>query len=311
MSGGGGRGGQSQQERQKRLEVLQQQVLEEELKERARLDDELDQRRRFSNNLRRLGGRSQLLFRSPEAREAARRAATSRRTTAARPASVRPVASTRSPTRTVREAGGRGPGAPGGGGPGPGADAGGSGGVGCFAAWTPVTMADGTTKPISEIRPGDFISSFDDEGRLCAGRVAATRARDRATVVSLQDGTICTANHRFLTPNAGFVEVASAREGVREHGEARPIRVVGTPPNQAVYNLTIAPHPHYIANGWRVHNIKHEGGFVEGPVEGGDIVEVIQQGEVVMSRDAVKLVGRDFLESLNHRARSRKRKRSG
>ncbi|MEM8839333.1 MAG: Hint domain-containing protein [Pseudomonadota bacterium] len=41
----------------------------------------------------------------------------------------------------------------------------------CFLAGTPISMPDGSTKPIEEIAPGDFILSYDKDGELVSGRV--------------------------------------------------------------------------------------------------------------------------------------------
>jgi hypothetical protein len=47
--------------------------------------------------------------------------------------------------------------------------------MGCFTADTPILMADDTLRPISEVRVGDRVSSFDPEsGRIVAGTVEET-----------------------------------------------------------------------------------------------------------------------------------------
>lgn len=42
----------------------------------------------------------------------------------------------------------------------------------CFLAGTPISMWDGTEKPIEQIRPGDIVMSYDEDGSLMPGRVS-------------------------------------------------------------------------------------------------------------------------------------------
>jgi hypothetical protein len=45
----------------------------------------------------------------------------------------------------------------------------------CFLAGTPVTMADGSSKPIEQVRAGDWVMSFDQKtGETKPGRVKRT-----------------------------------------------------------------------------------------------------------------------------------------
>lgn len=197
----------------------------------------------------------------------------------------------------------------GGGGGGDGGTGGGgsSGGVGCFASWTPISMADGSVKQIHEIRPGDIVMSFDDDGSLVPGTVTQTIARANAAVVVLSDGTVCTPDHRFLDLNGGFTEVAKLADGVGVGGFGKSVLVVGEPVKQTVHNFTVEPTHTYIANDWRVSNIKHFGGLIsESRVPGrmaADVPETLQEGEFVIRRDAVQALGPAFLERLNRTGR--------
>lgn len=88
----------------------------------------------------------------------------------------------------------------------------------CLAADTPVLMADGRTKPISELRVGDAIIGTVREGSY--RRYAVTHVRDKwSTVkpayrVTLRDGTelVASGDHRFLT-DRGWKHVTGARAG--------------------------------------------------------------------------------------------------
>ena len=82
----------------------------------------------------------------------------------------------------------------------------------CFVAGTPVLMADGTTKPIEEIRPGDMVLAadhLDPEGKPQAARVARFFDNGEKEVVRLrfQNGEelVCTPSHRFYVCGKGWI----------------------------------------------------------------------------------------------------------
>lgn len=45
----------------------------------------------------------------------------------------------------------------------------------CFLAGTPISMWDGTKKPIEFVKPGDLVTSYDKDGNLVPGRVSKTK----------------------------------------------------------------------------------------------------------------------------------------
>jgi len=67
----------------------------------------------------------------------------------------------------------------------------------CFLPHTPITLADGTTKPIAAIRPGDMVLSPDKTGALVPARVTRTFVNDVAHVLDFH-GTGVTPGHVFL-----------------------------------------------------------------------------------------------------------------
>jgi len=83
----------------------------------------------------------------------------------------------------------------------------------CFAAGTPVQMADGTTRRIEEVRPGDAVMSRDPQtGRTEPKRVLSTSKRWAGTLLTLHlaDSTgkvvqelTCTPEHRFAIASKG------------------------------------------------------------------------------------------------------------
>jgi len=67
----------------------------------------------------------------------------------------------------------------------------------CFLPHTPITLADGTTKPIAAIRPGDMVLSPDKTGTLVPARVTRTFVNDVAHVLDFH-GNGVTPGHVFL-----------------------------------------------------------------------------------------------------------------
>jgi hypothetical protein len=67
----------------------------------------------------------------------------------------------------------------------------------CFLPHTPITLADGTTKPIAAVRPGDMVLSPDKTGTLVPARVTRTFVNDVAHVLDFH-GTGVTPGHAFL-----------------------------------------------------------------------------------------------------------------
>jgi hypothetical protein len=88
----------------------------------------------------------------------------------------------------------------------------------CLAGPTPIQLADGSSRPLSEIRVGDLIAGTRRNGktrRLVTTEVlAAWPTVRRAYAVRLADGTtlLASGDHRFLT-GSGWKHVAKAETG--------------------------------------------------------------------------------------------------
>lgn len=88
----------------------------------------------------------------------------------------------------------------------------------CLAGDTPVLMADGSARPISDLRPGDEIYGTERRGnyrRYVKTRVLAQwQTMKLAYRIRLEDGTqlIASADHRFLS-NRGWKHVTGAEHG--------------------------------------------------------------------------------------------------
>lgn len=83
---------------------------------------------------------------------------------------------------------------------------------GCFSADTPITMGDGSQKPIADVQVGDVIRSFDFERGEHVSSNVTHRAKmdgDKAWIELEFDNGVklrCTTDHRFFTQNRGWVE---------------------------------------------------------------------------------------------------------
>jgi DNA repair photolyase len=88
----------------------------------------------------------------------------------------------------------------------------------CMAGETPILMADGRTRPLGDVRPGDEIYGTVRRGSYRRYRLTRVLAhwetRKAAYRVVLEDGTalIASADHRFLT-NRGWKYVVGAEQG--------------------------------------------------------------------------------------------------
>ena len=88
----------------------------------------------------------------------------------------------------------------------------------CLAGDTPVLMADGRTRPIAKVRPGDHVVGTQREGRY--RRFVASQVLDHWSTIRpayrivLEDGTtiVTSADHRFLS-DRGWKFVTGAQNG--------------------------------------------------------------------------------------------------
>lgn len=141
----------------------------------------------------------------------------------------------------------------------------------CFAAGTPITMADGTHKPIEEVRDGDTVLSFDTgSGRLVEGRVVRTFVHEDSDRLVVVDGTlVTTAMHRFwadgrwvaadeLDVGSRLLRVADAADPAASLAtEAAPVSQIEARDGRiTTFNFEVAGWHDYFAGGVLVHNIK-------------------------------------------------------
>ncbi len=148
----------------------------------------------------------------------------------------------------------------------------------CFLAGTTISMSDGSSKAIEEIKVGDLVKSFDDNtGLFVQGQVIGL-SQDKSSEYLLVNGTTkVTANHRFYVPlssKAGiinmclssdvsggeWIEIGKLRPGAMlldQNGKLIEIKSIERIKESApVFNFQVSPYPTYIANGIVVHNRK-------------------------------------------------------
>jgi hypothetical protein len=137
------------------------------------------------------------------------------------------------------------------------------GGGGCFLAGAPITMADGSTKPIEEIRAGDFVLAYDE----IAKQMKPDKVREVHKPVEVpfylvvNQSMKLTPNHRVLSKGE-WVEIGQLAVGdtlTAPGGKAVPIEKIEKVEGKVtVYNFAVNPYETYVANGVIVHNKKHE-----------------------------------------------------
>ena len=131
-----------------------------------------------------------------------------------------------------------------------GGEDGGGEGPGCFIGDTPVLMADGLTKPIRSIGPGDRVMARDEKtGATGAGAVVRTFRHSVAEtlILRLESGEMVetTAVHRFAGLKGRFVGAGELRPGdslSTHNGNEQGVRVISIEPRSApatVYNLSV------------------------------------------------------------------------
>jgi hypothetical protein len=117
------------------------------------------------------------------------------------------------------------------------------GNIKCFLAGTQITMADGTTKPIEEIVPGNLVMAFDEHANngmraLVPRKVTRTLPGISKDIIELR-GLRVTPGHRFLSDYGEWVAIADCliedraiveeRDGGPVYIRARTGAVVGSP----------------------------------------------------------------------------------
>ncbi len=119
---------------------------------------------------------------------------------------------------------------------------------GCFTADTPVVMADGSTKPISQVEAGERVLAHDPAtGEDVPASVEQTFTHERVPTlrVTTTGGVVeTTATHPFYVEGRGYTPASELHEGDTLHtpdGQVtQVVSVQATGRAETVHNLTIA-----------------------------------------------------------------------
>ncbi|MEI6358783.1 MAG: phage tail protein [Synechococcus sp. ELA619] len=136
----------------------------------------------------------------------------------------------------------------------------GFGGGGCFHGDTLISAPAGAIK-IAEVKPGVIVYAFDDRGGIHECKVEKLHCHEREEVFRYKvwggRELLATANHWVLNQYGAFVEIGTLGRDdclVDDLGHLRPLLSAEVAGHFPVYNLSVAEHHTYFANGFRVHN---------------------------------------------------------
>ena len=144
----------------------------------------------------------------------------------------------------------------------------GAGGGGCFRKGTQVQLEGGKTVAIENLKEGDEILAFDEDGKLHLAKVTKLHYHaDPQPILKVRfwrGEVFITPNHWVLNQYGSFVEMGtlSIHDALVDGmGHLRPIIGAELVGHEPVWNLTVEPHHTFIANGIRVHNGGHRETF--------------------------------------------------
>jgi hypothetical protein len=139
---------------------------------------------------------------------------------------------------------------------------------GCFAAGTMILLADGTEKPIEQIKRGDRVASFSDplERRLVSGEVTETWRHTVPGYLIINGDIKVTREHQMYS-NGRFIDAGLLKPGdwlLRHNSEKVEIFSIREVfETIEVFNFRVDPQHTYFAAGFYVHNQEKGGGARE------------------------------------------------
>lgn len=172
---------------------------------------------------------------------------------------------------------------------------------GCFLPETPITLADGGQRPISEIRAGDRVLAFSPDGLPVPATVRQVLTHEVESYLVIRTLTTelhVTEEHPFYVGDGTFKTIESlhvgdainAYDGAGHFASQRLLAMERRQEHVTVYNLEVdSPHT-YVANGIAVHNKGGGGCFAPGTLiatpAGPRAIETLQLGDTVLAPQA-------------------------
>jgi len=130
----------------------------------------------------------------------------------------------------------------------------------CFTAGTPVTLADGSQKPIESVRVGDSVLAFDTAANQAVPSTVLKTFKHHVENLLVINATInTTPEHRFYL-NGKWIAARELRVGDEllsvTGSKVKISSIAKLKKSVDVYNMHVADFHNYFAAGVLVHNIK-------------------------------------------------------
>ncbi len=131
----------------------------------------------------------------------------------------------------------------------------------CFLPGTPILMADGTSKPIEQIKEGDKVVSFNEKtGEKGIGSVTQKFEHENTDRYLIVNNTLrVTSNHLFYNEGK-WKKIYDLSVGDALLGKGLNtrrifnIKKIKARKSQRLYNIEVSKHHNYFAGGYLVHN---------------------------------------------------------
>lgn len=154
----------------------------------------------------------------------------------------------------------------------------------CIAGFEHVWLANGSSKPIKDIKVGDKVLTFSDQGELISKPVLnvwKTMENAECCTVHTEDGISvrCTVTHPFLVINRGWLPASELMPGMEIRGieyynKLRTHKVSyihNTERRYDVYDIEVEDSHNFIVNKLNVHNSSAEPNLQNVPSHATDI----------------------------------------
>lgn len=119
-------------------------------------------------------------------------------------------------------------------------------------------MADGTTKPIEEIKKGDKVLAYDEKSKeFKTAKVTKVLNHISDGYLVINGNLKITENHPVYS-NGKWIHIGRLKEGdMLFDDKKQAVQIISkehVPGKVKTYNLDVNPYHTYIANGYVVHN---------------------------------------------------------